>query len=183
MRKSLDMLYRVSGFFAAFSLFAIMLIVFGQVVLNILDFVSLRLFNKSYGFLIPSYASFSGYALGFATFLALGLGFRHSAHIRVTLVESMLHPLARRWSLTVVALLGVGIGVLFTWALGQQSYQSWLWGDTASGLVRVPIWAPQSVLALGALVFTIAALDTLVEMLRDGHSSALRVSDPTKEGM
>lgn len=181
MRNSLDQLYRFSGFLAAVSLLAIMVIVFGQVVLNIIDFVSLKFFNKSYGLLIPSYASFSGYALGFTTFLALGIGFRHAAHIRVTLVESMLTPFAQRWTLTLVSLLGVLMGGLFTWGLGQVSYESWLWGDTASGLVRVPIWIPQSVLTLGALIFTIASLDTLIEMLRDGYSPALRVMDPTKE--
>lgn len=183
MRKNLDRLYKFSGFLAAVSLLAIMAIVFAQVVLNILDFISIKLLNKSYGFLIPSYASFSGYALGFSTFLALGLGFRHAAHIRVTLVESMLKPAAQRWTLSLVALLGVLMGCLFTWGLGQVSYESWLWGDTASGLIRVPIWIPQSVLTVGALIFTIAALDTLIEMLRDGHSSALKVIEPTKEQM
>lgn len=183
MRKSLDGLYRFSGFLAAGSLLAIMVIVFAQVALNVLDFFSLKLLNKSYGFLIPSYASFSGYALGFSTFLALGVGFRRAAHIRVTLIESMLKPSAQRWTLTLVALLGVLMGCLFTWGLGQVTYESWLWGDTASGLIRVPIWIPQSVLTVGALIFTIASLDTLVEMLRDGYSSALRVVEPAEEEM
>lgn len=181
MRNSLDQLYRFSGGLAAFSLVMIMVIVFGQVLLNVIDFIALKLFNKSYGFLIPSYALFSGYALGFATFLSLGLGLRKAAHIRVTLVESTLSPTLRRYNLTLVAFLGVLMGLLFTYSLGQLSYDSWRWGDTASGLIRVPLWIPQSGLALGSLIFSIAALDTFIEMLRLGQSPALHVTDPLKE--
>lgn len=181
MRNTLDGLYRFSGAVAALSLTMIMVIVFGQVVLNIIDFLALKFFNKSFGFLIPSYALFSGYALGFATFLSLGLGLRQAAHIRVTLVESTLSPRLRRSSLTVVALLGVLMGLLFTWSLGQLSYDSWRWGDTASGLIRVPLWIPQSGLTLGAFIFLIAAIDTLIEMLKLGQSPALHVQDPLKE--
>ncbi|MDP4360896.1 hypothetical protein QR510_30150, partial [Escherichia coli] len=80
------------------SLLMIMVVVFGQVMLNTIDFVALSLFGKSYGFLIPSYALFSGYALGFATFLSLGLGLRRTVHIRVTLVENTFSLRGRRYS-------------------------------------------------------------------------------------
>lgn len=183
MRKSLDRLYAVSGGIAALSLVVIMLIVFGQVVLNIVGFVQQKITGESHDWLIPSYAAFSGYALGFATFLSLGLGVRRASHIRVTLIEGNLHPKVRRWTLTVVSFLGVLMGGLFSWSLGQLSYESWLWGDTASGLIRLPLWIPQAVLAVGAVVFWIATIDTFIEMLRDKQSSALRVSDPAEEGM
>ncbi|NYT60003.1 TRAP transporter small permease [Alcaligenaceae bacterium] len=179
MRRFLDGLYRYSGGLAALSLVAIVVIVFGQVMLNIIDYLSLALFDTSFGLLIPSYASLSGYALGFATFLSLGLGFRKAAHIRVTLLESRISGPARRTTLTIVALVGVGMGVLFTYGLGQLSYQSLMWGDRASGLLRVPLWIPQSVLCLGAGVFLVAAVDTLVDMLRMGRSEGLRTeTDP-----
>lgn len=183
MRKSLDWLYKCSGAVAALSLLMIMVVVFGQVMLNTIDFVALSLFGKSYGFLIPSYALFSGYALGFATFLSLGLGLRRAVHIRVTLVENTFSLRGRRYSLTLVALIGVLMGALFTYSLAELTYQSWDWGDTASGLVRVPLWIPQLVLTVGAGIFTIAAVDTLIEMVRDKQSPALRATDPTEESM
>lgn len=183
MRNSLDKLYRISGALAALSLFMIMAIVFGQVVLNIIDFVAQKTAGKSFGFLIPSYASFSGYALGFATFLSLGFGVRKAAHIRVTLVESTLNPKARRWTLTLVSLIGVVMGAMFSWSLGQLTYDSWMWGDTASGLIRVPLWIPQSVLTVGAIIFWIATIDTFIEMLRYQQSPALRATSPIEEGM
>lgn len=183
MRKSLDTLYAVSGALAAFSLFMIMLIVFGQVMLNTIDFIALHVFGRSLGLLIPSYAQFSGYALGFTTFLSLGFGIRQAAHIRVTLVESALKPKARQISLTVVACVGVGMAALISYSLCELAWQSWQWGDTASGLIRVPLWIPQSVLALGSIIFLIATVDTLVDMLRYKQSVALRAIDPVEEVM
>lgn len=181
MRTILDGLYKLSGGLAALSLACIMLIVFGQVMLNIIDFVALSLFNKSYGFLIPSYSLFSGYALGFATFLALGMGLRNAVHIRVTLLESRLPQTGRRVSLTIVALVGVIMGALFTYSLGELAFQSYSWGDRASGLVRVPLWVPQSVLFTGSLVFFIAAIDTFIEVLRYGNSHALTTQTTPEE--
>ncbi|MER1967622.1 TRAP transporter small permease [Castellaniella sp. GW247-6E4] len=183
MRKFLDTVYRISGGLAAFSLVGITVIVFGQVLLNLIDYASMALFGESYGLLIPSYSLLSGYALAFATFLSLGLGFRRASHIRVTLVESRLPPRARRATLTVVMLIGVAMGLLFTYSLGELAVQSFMWGDRASGLLRIPLWIPQSMLCLGALMFLIAALDTLVEVLRRGESEALRIESPAEEAL
>lgn len=183
MRKSLNMLYGLTGAIAAFSMFMIVLLVFGQVVLNTIDFLALHVFGKNFGLLIPSYAQFSGYALGFTTFLSLAYGFRKAAHIRVTLVEAALNPKARKLSLTLVAAVGVMLAGLISFSLIELAWQSWMWGDTASGLVRLPLWIPQSVLAFGAVVFFIAAIDTLVDMLRYKQSEALRAIDPVEEAM
>lgn len=183
MRNFLDTVYRISGGLAAISLVGITIIVFGQVVLNIIDYVSLMLFDTSYSLLIPSYALLSGYALAFATFLSLGLGFRRAAHIRVTLIETRLPPVVRRSTLTIIAIIGVLFGILFTYSLGQLAYQSFQWGDRASGLLRIPLWIPQAVLCLGTLMFLIAALDTLVELLRRGDSEAMRIDSPAEESL
>lgn len=183
MRKILDGLYSISAGLAAISLVSIAVIVFGQVVFNTIDYVALHLFDQSFGLLIPSYSLFSGYALGFATFLSLGLGLRKAVHIRVTLVESRMSASIRRGSLTMIALVGVGMGVLFTYSLGVLAYESFLWGDRASGLVKVPLWIPQSVLCVGAAVFLVAALDTLVEILRTGRSEALVIESVAEEAL
>jgi TRAP-type C4-dicarboxylate transport system permease small subunit len=179
MRKFLDGLYRLSGALAALSLVCIMLIVLGQVLLNILDYLAVTFFNTSFGLLIPSYSLFSGYALGFSTFLALGLGFRRAAHIRVTLLETRMPAAGRRVSLTLIALIGAMISGMFVVSLAELVMQSYEWGDRASGLVRVPLWIPQSALLFGSLVFFIAALDTLADMLRTGKSSAFDAHEET----
>ncbi len=60
MRKLLDTVYRISGGLAAVSLLGITVIVFGQVLLNLIDYVAMSVFGRSYSLLIPSYALLSG---------------------------------------------------------------------------------------------------------------------------
>ncbi|KAA0891206.1 TRAP transporter small permease [Pusillimonas sp. ANT_WB101] len=173
MRKTLDSLYMVSGGLAAASVVCIAVLVFGQVVFNIIDFVSLRLFERSFGLLIPSYAVLAGYALAFATFLSLALGLRKAVHIRVTLLESRLPTPVRRVTLILVATLGVVLGGMFTYSLAILTYQSYQWGDQGVGLLKIPLWIPQTVILVGVIVFLIAAIDTLIDICRDGTSTAL----------
>lgn len=179
MRRLLDGLYAASGALAAASVVGIVVLVFGQVVLNLIDYVAGVVAGRSFGLLIPSYASLSGYALAFATFLSLGLGLRRAAHIRVTLLETHLPHPVRRSTLVLVALLGVGVGALLTWSFATLAWQSYQWGDRDTGLLKIPLWIPQSVLCSGVAVFLVAALDTLVDVLRRGDSEALAVQDPT----
>lgn len=178
MRKSLDLLYKISGVGAALSLIMIVLILFGQVTFNIIDYVAHTFFDKRFGMLIPSYAQFSGYALGCTTFLSLAMALRYGAHIRVTLLEVRLQPFVRRWTHTLVALMGVGVALLISYSLIELTIDSWMWNTTATGLVRTPLWIPQACLALGSIIFSIACIDTLIEMLRDGQSKALTSIDP-----
>lgn len=173
MKHALELLYRLSGGLAACSLLAIALIVFTQVAFNLIDFVASWLFGTSLGLLIPSYAQLAGYALGFSTFLSLGLGFRQAAHIRVTLIEGRLPKALQRTTLTLVSAAGSIIAGFIAWSFAHLTWESWLWGDRASGLVRTPIWIPQAVMLFGILVFFIATLHTFFEMLYAGRSDAL----------
>lgn len=181
MRNTLDTIYKISGGLAAASIVAIVLIVFGQVMLNIVDYLAKMMLGRSIGLLIPSYTSLSGYGLAFATFLSLGLGLRKAVHIRVTLLESRLPSSVRRLTLTMISLIGVVIGVLFTYSLASLAYQSYSWGDRGTGLLKVPLWIPQSVLCIGMAVFLIAALDTLIEVIHRGHSDALNTESNAEE--
>ncbi|MDO5666720.1 MAG: TRAP transporter small permease [Alcaligenaceae bacterium] len=182
MRKSLNLLYKISGAGAALSLVMIVLIIFSQVTFNMIDYVAHALFDKRFGLLIPSYAQFSGYALGFATFLSLAMALRHNSHIRVTLLEVRLQATVRRWTHTLVALLGVMVALLISYSLIELMIDSWRWNSTATGLVRFPLWIPQTGLAVGSVVFSIACIDTFIEMLRYGRSEALVTIDPADVG-
>jgi len=174
MRHALDRLYIFSAALAALALVAITSIVFVQVLFNTIDSVSTYLTGNPAGLLIPSYSMLSGYALGWATFLSLGLGFRRAVHIRVTLLESRLPAGSRYRALTLVALIGVVISALMAWNFLQLTWESWSWGDRASGLIRVPLWIPQAGMAFGLVVLLIACIDTLMEMLLLGRSEALK---------
>ena len=173
MRHVLDTVYAISGGLASLSLLGIAVIVFTQVLFNVADFAAAQMIGRSIGLLLPSYAQLAGYALAFATFLSLGLGFRRAAHIRVTLLESRLPRALRRSSLTIISAIGAVLSGLMLWSFAGMTWESWQWGDRASGLIRTPLWIPQSVMLTGLAVLFIATLDTFVEMLRAGRSEAL----------
>ncbi len=173
MQTFLTWIYRISGGAAALSLASIGVIVMAQVLLNLADALWGAATGRSIGLLIPSYATFAGYALAFATFLSLGLAIRNGAHIRVTLLEQRFpRPLARITSV-LIPLLGSVLGLMLTWNIGEMAYDARRFGDTSSGLIAVPLWLPQLVLLLGSAVFAIACLHTLVETLLTGRSDAL----------
>ena len=134
MRQALDTLYKSSAALASIALIAICTIVFAQVALNMLDSLAATLFGIQMTILIPSYSLFSGYALGWATFLSLGYGFRKAVHIRVTLLEGRLNVGVRRYTLTLVALVGAVTSAFMAWHFSLLTHESWLWGDKASGL-------------------------------------------------
>lgn len=180
MRKILDRIYHISGGLAAASIVFIALVVCGQVIFNLIDYFAKLIIGRGFGLLIPSYVSLSGYALALATFLSLGLGLRHAAHIRVTLLESRLPPVAKRSTLLIVTFVGVAMGALFTFSFGKLAFQSFTWGDQSVGLLKISLWIPQSIMCLGMGVFLIAAIDTFIEVWHQGDSTALKPETVTE---
>lgn len=166
MRGLLDILYRASGALAAMFLCAIALVVLGQVAANIVDAIAKWITGTPIGLVIPSYAEFAGFFLAAATFFALAYTLRHGGHIRVTLVLQALPPRLRHaaevWCLAVA----VGLSGYFTVFMVMLCLESWRFGDMSTGMVAIPIWIPQSAMALGLVVLTTALLDELVAVLR-----------------
>lgn len=183
LRRWLDGLYAACGALAAAAIVAITVVVAGQVLLNLIGYLADLLFGKRLSLIIPSYVQLSGYALAFATFLALGLALRRASHIRVTLLEARLPQPLRRTTLLLVTLCGMAMGALFSWSFGVLVYHSFLWGDRGVGIISTPLWIPQSVLLLGVLVFLVAAIDTFVEVLRSGDSASLHASDEAESAL
>lgn len=143
-----------------------------QVLLNVFDAAASMLGLRGLGIMIPSYATFSGYGLAFATFLALGPAIRNGAHIRVTLIQERLPRAVQRPLFVLIALAGTLVGVLMTWSLGGMAFESFEFGDMSSGLVAIPLWIPQSVLTFGCFTMTVACADLLFEFMFFGRSSA-----------
>lgn len=166
MRSVLDGLYRLSGGIAAFFLCAIAGIVLAQVGANVLDWLAAALLGGPVGLVVPSYAEFAGFFLAAATFFGLAYTLRHGAHIRVSLVIQALGPRARQVVEVWCALVALAISGLFTWYMVSLVEESARFGDMSTGMVAIPIWIPQSALALGGIMLCIALLDELVQTLR-----------------
>ncbi len=101
-----------------------------------------------------------------AAFFGLAHTFRHGDFVRVVLVLDKLGPRARHWA----ELAALAVGTVFTGyiALSVTRYvvDSWRFGDMAGGLVVIPIWIPQSSIAIGSTLLFIAMADQFVHVLR-----------------
>lgn len=154
MRKMLDGLYRLSGYFAGLLVVFIFLITLAQIV------------GRQFGLVIPSANELSGFAMAGATFLALAPTLRAGAHIRVGVLVGRLRGRARQAlevGAGVFSMLASSYAAFHLWRLVLDSYR---YGDLAPGLLALPLWIPQSLLATGMSVFVIALADLLVSLVR-----------------
>lgn len=182
MRTFLDGLYRLSGAAAAFFIVAICAIVLLQVGANVIDALAKAFTGTAIGLVIPSYAEFAGFFLAAASFLALASTLRHGAHIRVTLAIRLLKPLPRRAAELAVVLVGLALSGYFTVYTALLVAESLEYDDVSPGIVPVPLWIPQAVMAFGLLVLTVAFLDELVGQLRGARPTYETETPDWEEG-
>ncbi len=178
MRATLDWLYRASGALAATFIAVICATVVLQVGANIANRVVGQFTGHSLGLMVPSYADFTGFFLVAATFFALPYTLREGGHIRISLLIRHLGPTARR--VTDAWCLGAA-GVLtgyFAWYAVNLTLESLVFGDRAVGMVALPLWIPQSAMALGSILLLVALLDDLITVLR-GHPPSFEGQDKT----
>ncbi len=166
MRRFLDALYVASGALAAAFILAIAVLVMAQVSLNIVDRIAAAVNGTALGLTIPSYSDFTGFFLAAASFLALAHTLRSGDHIRVTLLTSRFSGKTSR----IFDLLAVGVAFIATvfiaWFCIALVIESYEYGDMSSGMVAVPIWMPQSFVAVGTVILAIALADELHAQLR-----------------
>jgi len=166
MRKALDLVYRGSGILAATFLAAICLIVLAQVVANIIDAVAGWLTGSPIGLVIPSYAEFAGFFLAASSFLALAYALRAGAHIRVNLLIRHFSTGPRRGAELWCTGAGAVMAGYFAWYTVLLTAESLQYNDLSPGMIPVPLWIPQTAMAAGLIVLTIALVDSFVEVLR-----------------
>ncbi|MEM9781649.1 MAG: TRAP transporter small permease subunit [Pseudomonadota bacterium] len=166
MRRSLDLLYDGAGVLAALFLVAIVAVVLIQVGFNILDSLALAFGAAPPGFVLPSYAEFTGYFLAAASFLAAAHTLRRGAMIRVSLVLQRLGGETRRWVEVWCAAAGAVFAAYATYWMTLLVLESLEFGDVSPGMIAVPLWIPQTSLALGLAIMTVALIDGTAEAWR-----------------
>jgi TRAP-type C4-dicarboxylate transport system permease small subunit len=159
MRRALDLLYRTCGGLAAMFLAAIAILILTQVVARLI------------GFFVPAASDFAGFCLAASSFLALAYTFRAGSHIRVTLVLQRVPRGGRRYFDLAALAVGAALVSYFAWQTVLLARESFHYNDLSEGLVPVPLWIPQSGMALGIIVLAIALLDDLVTVLRGGTAA------------
>ncbi|MCX7741255.1 MAG: TRAP transporter small permease subunit [Meiothermus sp.] len=154
MRRFLDELYRLSGFLAGILLVFIFLVILAQIV------------GRRLGLVVPSANELAGFAMAGAVFFALAPTLRAGGHIRVGVLLRRLRGRARLWVEVLAGGLSLLAALYAAFHLWRLVLDSYAYGDLAPGLLPLPLWLPQSFLALGMSIFCVALADTLMALLR-----------------
>lgn len=165
MRKFLDALYLGSG-----ALAALFMIIIAGVILA-------KIAGRYLGFLVPSASEIAGFSVAASAFLALAPTLQHGAHIRVTLILEQLPQRVHRWVEVWCLAAAFGLSVYFTRWLINLVAGSIRFGDVSPGLLAIPLWIPQTGMALGLAIFSIAVLDNLVLVLFTDSPPAYRAGE------
>jgi TRAP-type C4-dicarboxylate transport system permease small subunit len=159
MRAVLDWLYRASGVLAGVFLVGIALMTLAQVG------------GRTLGLATRSFDDFAGFAMAASFFLGLAWTMRCGEHIRVNLLVHGLKGRVRRAVEVVCLAASLFVCGYFAWYSIDMTWTSYSIGDVSQGLVPVPLWIPQSGMALGLLMLAIALADDLVVALLGGLTS------------
>ncbi|MDP4032882.1 MAG: TRAP transporter small permease subunit [Pseudorhodobacter sp.] len=180
MRRVLNGLYGAALLGACLAMIAIAVLVLVQVLGRIIDRGALLAGLEPIGITVPSLAEIGGFLFVAATSLALPATLRAAVHVRVTLAMRLGGPGLARGLTLVVLVLAVGLAGFATWHMGAQALDSYLFNSLSYGVIRVPLWIPQGVMALGFGIFWIALVDETVTALR-GHDPAFRRAEESRE--
>ncbi len=165
MRKLLNGLYKLSGYASALLILLICVVVSIQVIFNLIDRIAAVLTGTAIGLTIPSYADFTGFFLAAASFLALAYTLREGSHIRVTLFSGMIQKSTQRRLEFICIGLAAAMAAYMTWYSISLTLESHEYNDLSAGMIAVPIWIPQTAMAVGLVILTIALIDDLVCMV------------------
>jgi TRAP-type C4-dicarboxylate transport system permease small subunit len=161
MRTFLDALYAVALWLSAACLGAIALLVGAQVVGRLIDNALVLFGYQRYGFIILSLSEMCGFLLGAATFLALAGTLKAGAHIRVTLFLGFLPEHPRRYAELFALTFAAAGAACLAWFIARLAMDSYRFNELSVGLLPIPLWPPQAMMAFGAALLTIAFLDEL----------------------
>ncbi len=156
LRRFLDGLYFIGGVIAAFFLIAILVI------------IVLQMLARWTGHVFPGATDYAGYCMAAASFFAFAYALNFGAHIRVSLVLTMMGRY-RRWGETFCFAIGAIITTYFAWYAVKGTYWSWKLNEMSQGLDRTPVWIPQLSMAIGAVLLAIAFWDHIVQLVFNGR--------------
>ena len=146
----LRILYRLSGYIAAF--FLILVAVF------ILTGIASRIF----GFYIRGLAEYSGYSMAASSFLALAYTFGEKGHIRITLFlekfKENVKKLLEIWCLFVATFFSGFLSYYFI----KMLIISIKFGERSEGADEILIWIPQLSVAIGSTIFFVCVTHNFI---------------------
>lgn len=168
MRYTLDRLYQVSGYIAAFFMVLIALTIIGQIC------------GRFIGIAIDSTET-AGFSMAGMTFFGLAYTFRKGEHIRVTLfLRLATGPFRKFLDLFAILFCIIFMCYLTYWAF-DFVYFSHKFDEISQGLLAIPFWIPRLAMALGSLIFLIALIDEFF-MVLSGAAPSYEVNGSSSYG-
>jgi TRAP-type C4-dicarboxylate transport system permease small subunit len=154
MRRFLDRLYDGAGILGAFCVFLIFVLMIGGGV------------GRQLNLRVSGLNDYVAWLCAAAAFLTMAHAFRHGDFVRVTLLLEKVSARTRRLlDIVCLSCAVVAVGYLTYWAT-SFTYESYEYGEVATGLVPMLVWIPQSTFVIGCWIFLIAVIDELVCVLR-----------------
>lgn len=169
MRKALDTLYLAAAWAGALCVLAICCLMIGQALLRL------------NGTLVRGADDITAWACAGAAFLPLAATFKRGELVRMGMLIDQFDDRTARWIELAALTMCSAIALFMAYWLGVMVYESWLFNERAQGLLPIPIWIPQTPVAIGAVVLAIALIDelfrvviglvpTYVQQVRDRHA-------------
>ncbi|MFC6641801.1 MULTISPECIES: TRAP transporter small permease [Sulfitobacter] len=162
LRRLLDGLYIGAGALAALCLVAILTLIVAQMV------------ARWTGNVFPGAASYAGYAMAGASFLAFANALNRGSHIRVSILLNALSTGGKRlldiWCFAVAA----AVAWYFTYYAYWFVYWSWKFNEVSQDQDATALWMPQSVMVIGGGILAIALTDNLLHLIFKGDHRVTR---------
>ncbi len=151
--KALERLYVWAG--AAAAMF---LVLVGVCVLT-------SILSRLFDIYVAGVNAYSGYAMAASSFLALAHTFREGGHIRVALVRSKLAPTAKFWLEIWCLLVATAMSSYLAYYLVYLAWISWKFEEKSEGAAATLLWWPQSIVAIGAIIFAVSVFHGLIRVM------------------
>ena len=146
----LRILYRLSGYAAAFFL------------ILVASFILTGIASRIFGFYIRGLAEYSGYSMAASSFLALAYTFGEKGHIRITLFLEKSKERVRRllelWCLFVTTFFSGFLSYYFI----KMLVVSIKFQERSEGADEILIWIPQLSVAFGSTIFFICVMHNFI---------------------
>ena len=149
----LRILYRLSGYAAAFFL------------ILVASFILTGIASRIFGFYIRGLAEYSGYSMAASSFLALAYTFGEKGHIRITLFLEKSKERVRRllelWCLFVTTFFSGFLSYYFI----KMLVVSIKFQERSEGADEILIWIPQLSVAFGSTIFFICVMHNFILLI------------------
>ncbi len=150
--KALGVVDRITATIGTIFLFAIMIVVFGDVVMR-------YLFNSPFSW---AYDLIALYLMAGVFFLVLSDAYAAHAHVNVDILQQRLPPFGIRLTEMITCAVGIAVFALIAWFGWQRAADSFRAGDVMAGAIPWPMWPSLALAPFGATLLALRLLATFI---------------------